>query len=86
VKSSIMMNTRRTENACQSNTASSVQSNSCILSIVDITCASNLGHVDNIVNREDASHHYFMYLYFVLLFFIAYLIFLLHQYPNYRVE
>jgi hypothetical protein len=37
------------------------------------------------VHFEDVSHHCFMYLYFVSPFFIAYF-FLLHQFPNYRVE
>jgi hypothetical protein len=40
-----------------------------------------------IVNCEDVSHHCFMYLYFVSPFFHCLLnSFLLHQYPNYRVE
>jgi hypothetical protein len=40
-----------------------------------------------IVNREEVNHHYFMYLYFILLFFYCLLnSFLLHQYPNYRLE
>jgi hypothetical protein len=40
-----------------------------------------------IVNHEDVSHHCFMYLYFVSPFFQCLLnSFLLHQYPNYRVE
>jgi hypothetical protein len=40
-----------------------------------------------IVNREDVSHHYFIYLYFVSPFFHCLLnSFLLHRYPNYRVE
>jgi hypothetical protein len=40
-----------------------------------------------VVNREDIRHHCFMYPYFVSPFF-HYLLnsFLLHQYPNYRVE
>jgi hypothetical protein len=39
------------------------------------------------VNREDVSHHCFMYLYFISLIFYCLLTsFLLHQYPNYRVE
>jgi hypothetical protein len=39
------------------------------------------------VNREDVSHHCFMYLYFLSPFFY-FLInsFLLHQYPNYKEE
>jgi hypothetical protein len=40
-----------------------------------------------IVNREDVSHHCFMYLYFVSSFFHCLLTsFLLHQLPNYMVE
>jgi hypothetical protein len=40
-----------------------------------------------VVNREDIRHHCFMYLYFVSPFFHCLLnSFLLHQYPNYRVE
>jgi hypothetical protein len=40
-----------------------------------------------IVNHEYVSHHSFMYLYFVSLFFHCLLnSFLLHQYDNYRVE
>jgi hypothetical protein len=40
-----------------------------------------------IVNREDVSHLCFMYLYFVSPFFHCLLnSFLLHRYPNYRVE
>jgi hypothetical protein len=40
-----------------------------------------------VVNREDIRHHCFMYLYFVSPFFYCLLnSFLLHQYPNYRVE
>jgi hypothetical protein len=38
------------------------------------------------VHHEDVSHHCFIYLYFVSLFCIAYLIFLLHQFPNCMVE
>jgi hypothetical protein len=39
------------------------------------------------VNREDVSHHCFIYLYFVSLFFHCLLTsFLLHQFPNYIVE
>jgi hypothetical protein len=39
------------------------------------------------VNHEDVSHHCFIYLYFVSPFFHCLLTsFLLHQYPNYRVE
>jgi hypothetical protein len=40
-----------------------------------------------IVNYEYVSHHCFMYLYFISLFFHCLLnSFLLHQYPNYMVE
>jgi hypothetical protein len=42
LKSSIMVNTRWTRGACQSNTATSVPSNPWILSIVGITCVSTL--------------------------------------------
>jgi hypothetical protein len=53
----------------------SVPSNPWVLSIVGIMCASTLGICGQyIVNREDVSHHCFMYLYFVSHFFIAYLI------------
>jgi hypothetical protein len=39
------------------------------------------------VNREDVSHHCFMYLYFLSPFFHCLInYFLLHQYPNYREE
>jgi hypothetical protein len=39
------------------------------------------------VNHEDVDHHCFMYLYFVSPFFHCLLTsFLLHKYPNYRVE
>jgi hypothetical protein len=38
------------------------------------------------VNREDVSHHCFMYLYFISPLFHYLLIFLLHQFTNYRVE
>jgi hypothetical protein len=42
---------------------------------------------DHRVNREDVSHHRFMYLYFVSPFFHCLLnSSLLHQYPNYRVK
>jgi hypothetical protein len=47
------MNTRRTGNICQSNTA--VLSNPWVPFVAGIMC----------VNHEDASHHYFMYLYFI---------------------
>jgi hypothetical protein len=45
LKSSIMVNTRQTGSACQSNTALSVPSNHWVLSIPGITCASALGPV-----------------------------------------
>jgi hypothetical protein len=82
-----MVNTRRTGSACQAIMASSVASNPWILSIAGITCVSSLGHVNSRVNHEDVSHNCFMYLYFVSPFFYCLLnSFLLHQYPNYRVE
>jgi hypothetical protein len=47
LKISIMVNTRRTGSACYSNTALSVLSNTWVLSIVGIMCASTLGHMDS---------------------------------------
>jgi hypothetical protein len=47
-KSSTMVNTRQTGNACQSNSASSVPSNPWVHSIASIMCASTLGYVEPI--------------------------------------
>jgi hypothetical protein len=43
-----MMNTHRTGNAFQSDTASSVPINHWVLSIAGDTCASTLGHMGSI--------------------------------------
>jgi hypothetical protein len=85
-KSSIMVNTRRTGNACQSNTASSVSSK-CSLYCGYYVCEHLRICGQYKVNREDVSHHCFMYLYFLSLFFHCLInSFLLRRYPNYREE
>jgi hypothetical protein len=74
-----MLNTRRTGSACQSNTASSVSSNSWVLSIVGITCARTLGLVGG---TESIMKMYVIIVLCIYIlfhhFFIAYLLFLLH--------
>jgi hypothetical protein len=88
LKSSIILNTRRTGSACQSNMISSVPSNPWVLHCGYYVYEHLRTRGQYKVNRKDVSYHYFMYLYFVSPNFslLTYFFFLLHQFSNYRVE